>query len=65
MSERAEVRNAFEFVTVASARARQLLSGCTPRVEATEVKKARIAMREVKTGAVGKEPLAKPLNPEA
>jgi DNA-directed RNA polymerase subunit K/omega len=64
VSERSEVRNAFEFVTVASARARQLLSGCTPRVEAAEAKKARIAMKEVKTGAVGKEPLVKSLNPE-
>jgi DNA-directed RNA polymerase subunit K/omega len=55
VSDRSEVRNAFEFVTVASARARQLLNGCTPRVEAPEAKKARIAIKEVKSGAVAKE----------
>jgi DNA-directed RNA polymerase omega subunit len=49
------VKNAFEFVTVASARARQLLNGCTPKVEAESQKKARVAMKEVKTGAVRKQ----------
>jgi DNA-directed RNA polymerase subunit K/omega len=53
--QRTEVKNAFEFVTVASARARQLLNGCTPKVEARTPKKARVAMREVKTGAVRKQ----------
>ncbi len=53
--QRTEVKNAFEFVTVASARARQLLNGCTPRVENTSGKKARVAMKEVKTGAVRKQ----------
>lgn len=52
--------NRFEFVTVAGARARQLLEGCTPRVEAgSTTKKARIAQREVEEGAVqpvGEEP---------
>jgi DNA-directed RNA polymerase subunit K/omega len=45
-------------VTVASARARQLLGGCTPKVEQeqTSPKKARTAMKEVKAGAVRKEP---------
>jgi DNA-directed RNA polymerase omega subunit len=53
--QRTEVKNAFEFVTVASARARQLLNGCTPKVEAESHKKARVAMKEVKTGAVRKQ----------
>ncbi len=53
--QRTESKNAFEFVTVASARARQLLKGCTPKVEATTPKKARVAMKEVKSGAVRKE----------
>ena len=55
MSERTEVRNAFEFVTVASARARQLLKGCTPKVETPSPKKARVAMKEVRSGAVRKD----------
>jgi DNA-directed RNA polymerase subunit K/omega len=54
-----EVKNAFEFVTIASARARQLLKGCTPKVEATSPKKARVAMKEVKKGAVRKEERAR------
>jgi DNA-directed RNA polymerase omega subunit len=45
----------FEFVVVASARARQLLRGCTARVE-TSAKPARVAQREVEAGAVGREP---------
>ena len=44
----------FEFVAVASARARQLLKGCTPRVEVS-AKPARIALREVEAGAVAKD----------
>jgi DNA-directed RNA polymerase omega subunit len=54
--DRTDVPNAFEFVTVAGARARQLLRGCTPRTaknDATE-KPARIAQREVKEGKVEK-----------
>lgn len=43
--------NAFEFVTVASARARQLLNGCLPKVEGSP-KLARRAQQEVKAGAV-------------
>jgi DNA-directed RNA polymerase omega subunit len=46
-----ESANRFEFVTVASHRARQLLQGCTPRVE-PEIKPARTALREVQVGAV-------------
>ena len=44
----------FEFVAVASARARQLLRGCTPRVEVS-AKPARVALREVEAGTVAKE----------
>lgn len=53
VSERSEIRNAFEFVTVAGARARQLLAGCTPRSEGSE-KPARLAQKEVKEGKVRK-----------
>ena len=53
VSDRSEVRNAFEFVTVAGARARQLLAGCTPRTEGAG-KPARLAQREVKEGHVRK-----------
>jgi DNA-directed RNA polymerase subunit K/omega len=55
VAQRTEQKNAFEFVTVASARARQLLNGCTPKVEARTPKKARVAMKEVRTGAVRKD----------
>ncbi len=44
-------RNAFEFVTVASARARQLLRGCTPKVDGSP-KLARRALQEVGQGLV-------------
>ena len=46
-------RNAFEFVTVASARAHQLLRGCTPRVEGSP-KPARRALQEVSKGFVAR-----------
>ena len=52
MIDRSKLPNAFEFVTVAGARARQLLDDCTPRVETDETKKTRIAQREVMAGAV-------------
>ena len=45
----------FEFVAVASARAKQLLQGCTPRVEDVAVKPARIAQREVEAGHVSQQ----------
>jgi DNA-directed RNA polymerase subunit K/omega len=45
--------NAFEFVTVASARARQLLEGCTPKVDGSP-KPARRALQEVARGAVSR-----------
>jgi DNA-directed RNA polymerase subunit K/omega len=44
-------RNAFEFVTVAAARARQLLAGCVPKVEGS-AKPARRAQQEVIAGAI-------------
>ncbi len=44
-------KNAFEMVTVASARARQLLQGCVPKVEGSP-KIARRALQEVAGGAV-------------
>jgi DNA-directed RNA polymerase subunit K/omega len=58
VSERTGVTNAFEFVVVAGARARQLLRGCTPRVAGTE-KPARLAQKEVKAGKVERIPLPK------
>lgn len=45
--------NKFEYVVVAGARAKQLLKGCTPRVEA-QAKPARTAMKEVKQRKVEK-----------
>jgi DNA-directed RNA polymerase subunit K/omega len=44
-------KNSFEFVTIASARARQLLEGCVPKVEGSP-KLARRALQEVVAGAV-------------
>lgn len=52
MSDRTPPPNRFEFVVTAGARARQLLAGCTPRVEAGDHKKTTIARREVTTRAV-------------
>ena len=46
-------KNAFEFVTVASIRARQLLRGCTPKVEGSP-KPARRALQEVSQGLVAR-----------
>lgn len=53
MIDRSQLSNAFEFVVVASARARQLMNGCIPRV-AGDGKPARIAQREVAGGIVEK-----------
>jgi DNA-directed RNA polymerase subunit K/omega len=44
-------KNSFEFVTIAAARARQLLEGCVPKVEGSP-KPARRALQEVVGGAV-------------
>ena len=46
-------RNSFEFVTIAAARARQLLRGCIPKVEGSP-KPARRALQEVASGAIKK-----------
>lgn len=43
--------NSFEFVAVASARARQLLEGCIPKVEGSP-KPARRALQEVAAGFI-------------
>ena len=51
VNDRAVTGNAFEFVTVAGARARQLLRGCTPRTEGTS-KPARMAQKEVREGKI-------------
>jgi DNA-directed RNA polymerase omega subunit len=47
------VKNRFEFVVVAGARARQLMKGAVPRVEASE-KAVTTAQREVLAGEVQK-----------
>jgi DNA-directed RNA polymerase omega subunit len=45
--------NAFEFVTVAGARAKQLLRGCTPKTVTTGVEKlVKVAQREVREGKI-------------
>ena len=53
MPENGEVKNKFELVVMAGARARQLLRGCTPRTEGPE-KPARLAALEIKQGHVRK-----------
>ncbi len=52
MVDRSQLKNAFEFVAVASARARQLMNGCLPKVEEGENKAAKLAQREVAGGYV-------------
>jgi DNA-directed RNA polymerase omega subunit len=51
VTDRNSVPNAFEFVIIAGARARQLLRGCTPRTTGSE-KLVKIAQKEVKEGKV-------------
>ncbi len=46
--------NRFEFVVTAGARARQLLNGSVPRVEAADHKKTTVAREEVRTRLVEK-----------
>jgi DNA-directed RNA polymerase subunit K/omega len=53
VTDRAEIKNAFEFVTMSGARARQLLQGCTPRTLGS-AKPARLAQQEVREGKVQK-----------
>ena len=50
--------NSFEFVTIAAARARQLLEGCLPKVEGS-AKPARRAVEEVAQGAITRVPESK------
>jgi DNA-directed RNA polymerase subunit K/omega len=54
MTDRSKLQNAFQFISVSSARARQLLRGSVPKVEGPR-KPARIAVEEVLTGAVKEE----------
>jgi len=51
--DRTHVPNAFEFVVLAGARAKQLLRGCTPRTTGNE-KLVRLAQKEVREGKVEK-----------
>jgi DNA-directed RNA polymerase omega subunit len=52
-------QNAFEFVVIAGARAKQLLRGCSPRTATTGTDKlVKVAQREVREGKVEKVPLA-------
>jgi DNA-directed RNA polymerase omega subunit len=51
--EKSEVKNKFELVVLAGARARQLMRGCTPRTDGSE-KPARLAALEIKQGHVRK-----------
>jgi DNA-directed RNA polymerase subunit K/omega len=51
--DRTRVPNAFEFVVLAGARAKQLLRGCTPRTTGPE-KLVRLAQKEVKEGKIEK-----------
>ena len=53
MTDQTTVRNRFEFVVMAGARARQLMKGALPRVEASE-KPVTTAQREVLAGDVRK-----------
>jgi DNA-directed RNA polymerase omega subunit len=54
MIDRRKLPNSFEFVVTAGARARQLLAGSTPRVDAGSRKKTTVALEEVATKAVEK-----------
>lgn len=56
MVDKNNVPNAFEFVVVAGARARQLLRGCTPRTSGSE-KLVKLAQKEVSEGKVERVPL--------
>ena len=56
--------NSFELVTIAAARARQLLRGCVPKVEGS-LKPARRALQEVVSGAIEhtEQPVTVPAKP--
>jgi DNA-directed RNA polymerase subunit K/omega len=57
MTERSKAtirpENSFEYVTIAAARARQLLQGCVPKVEGS-IKPARRALQEVSKGVIAR-----------
>ena len=53
MVDRTNVPNAFEFVVVAGARAKQLMRGCTPRTTGSD-KITKLAQKEVREGKVEK-----------
>jgi DNA-directed RNA polymerase subunit K/omega len=55
--DRNNVPNAFEFVVVAGARAKQLLRGCTPRTTGGG-KLVTLAQKEVREGKVERVPIA-------
>ena len=54
MIDKSKLSNSFEFIVTAGARARQLLAGSTPRVDAGDHKKTTVAQREVVTKVVEK-----------
>ena len=54
MSTQQPTGSRFEFVVMASARAKQLLEGCRPRVTGSH-KTARTALHEIKAGALWAE----------
>ena len=58
--DRSKLQNSFEFVVAAGARARQLLAGSVPRVEAGDHKKTTVAQREVITKQVEKLETSEP-----
>ena len=53
MAEKTDIKNKFELVVMAGARAHQLLRGCTPRTAGSE-KPARLATLEIRQGRVEK-----------
>ena len=55
--------NKFEYVVLSGARAKQLLKGCTPKVEAQN-KPARTAMKEVKQRKIERVPVESVTAPE-
>ena len=50
-----DIDSKFQFITVASQRAKQLQNGAKPRVEMRSRKPTRVAMQEVLAGAVSWE----------
>jgi DNA-directed RNA polymerase subunit K/omega len=62
MIDRSKLPNSFEFVVTAGARARQLLAGSVPRVDASGHKNTTVAQHEVVTRAVQKTDNDDPVN---